>query len=199
MSQRRERRWRRRDLGAVSARLITRTPWKRSDTVFFPAVRDNHQPRPHRRRRRCAHLQPRRKPLGDGLYAAKVVGKKADGIGKGEEHATVDMVGELRHRRRDGFTSVEFLGLPSRLWGGMSASAISVGLAPDAPTGAREIWISPWPRVVLGVVMSTPSLFMTTRFVAFPINTSVLGYWLSGRGRLSSSLWARSVVSTIVH
>lgn len=66
--------------------------------VFFPAVRDNHQPRPHRRRRRCAHLQPRRKPLGDVLYAAKVVGKKADGIGKREEHATVDMVGEFRHR-----------------------------------------------------------------------------------------------------
>ncbi|KAK1458632.1 hypothetical protein CTAM01_17160 [Colletotrichum tamarilloi] len=44
--------------------------------------------------------------------------------------------------------------------------------------------------------MSTPSLCRATRLAAFPIITRILGYWLSGRGRLSSSLWARSELST---
>ncbi|KAK2051124.1 hypothetical protein LY76DRAFT_421347 [Colletotrichum caudatum] len=43
--------------------------------------------------------------------------------------------------------------------------------------------------------MSTPSFCIAIRLVAFPISTRVLGYWLSGRGRLSSSLWARSELS----
>ncbi|KDN63348.1 hypothetical protein CSUB01_10165 [Colletotrichum sublineola] len=71
--------------------------------VLFAAVRDDDQPGTYRRCRGRLQIQPRRKPLGDDLYTADIVGKKADHIGKREKHAVKDAVARFHRCGREGY------------------------------------------------------------------------------------------------